>query len=121
MPNNINWALDTTLKRDEESFEYESNNKYYPYKYLTRVYYDAGKTISHTYTKAGKYTILVYNASTFGTKFGKTKVTDVIQLSNQLTRYTDVLRGSGIKDLSKSRITLPSATITDTAYMFAQC
>ena len=111
MPNNINWA-DTKSQN--------VSNNYYPYKYLTRVYYDAGKTISHTYTKAGKYTILVYNASTFGTKLGKTKVTDVIQLSNQLTRYTDVLRGSVIKDLSKSRITLPSA-ITDTAYMFAQC
>ena len=113
MPNNINWA-DTKLQNT-------SGNNYYPYKYLTRVYYDAGKTISHTYEKAGKYTVLVYNASTFGTKLGKTKVTDVIQLSNQLTRYTDILRGSGIKDLSKSRITLPSATITDTAYMFAQC
>ena len=110
IPNNTNWLKDLT-----ESSNILADKK--KAKFLTRVLYDNGRTISHEYTAAGTYTILIYNAAAFNTNIGTTKVTNVYQLSNQLKTYGGILRGSGITDLSKSSITLPS-TIVDFNNMF---
>lgn len=76
--------------------------------------------LSHTYTKAGKYYVLLSGVSEFKS-IQNSKISNILHLSNKLTTFNSLFRNSiYLTDIKYAPITI-SKNIIDCSYMFENC